>query len=501
MDTSPKRPPTNPPGFPIAISLLVLLAGAAMLLWGNATAFEGEMRVAVGSFGNVAVRPAVQVMAGAPRLAGPAMETMAGADLPLDQQSGGGDWIEPNRYYDAVPLPFAVSVVSAKELQPRTDHGRMDVSEGEAIAAYDSAVGTSIPLGSGTGKVVAVQPWSGIVTAAGNPPMAALAVAAREGETFRDFLLPAGSWVRVNDETGVFFAWVAGESDARLLLDKGQGEAPSARWGAVDRGETSWLRTFEPGSGLVLSDGTSITLLRRDAARAGDGERAPAIEVKIAGKMGVSRHRIPVNAIDPNVPIRYEDVSLMPVAVRVVSWEQNAALVQVSGYDMDPVERRLREGERLDMEPEGLLIRLDTALPHAVAVLPGSTSKLEAVVEFPERTVRLLEGRPAQVNGASLTFSAEMEPARIAYDLVLTEADGATQRRHLAPGEFLRLKGWLIRQKPSRATSTELADLAVTYVPAQYAKWGGDACLAFTLGTWGLLIVRRFRRLSDVKAR
>lgn len=478
---------------PLAISLSALLASVAMLLWGNATSFDGEMRIAVGSFESVAVRPATHPVATAPRLAAPAMETMPGADLPLNHLSSGGEWIEPNRYYDAVPLPFAVSITSAKEVQPRASSGRVDVREGENAAAYDSIEGTSIPVRSVTGKVVAVQPWSGLVAASGNPPMAALAIASRKGETSRDVLLPGGSWVRVDDVTGVFFAWVAAEADARSLLDEGQGEAPSARWGAVDRDETSWLRTFEPGSGLVLSDGTSITLLRREGARAAEGARAPSIEVEIAGESGASRHRISVNAIDPNVPVRYEDVSLMPVAIRVVSWEKNAALVQITGYGLEPVERRLGEGEQLALEAEGLSIRLDAALPGAIAVLPGSTTRLEAIVEFPERTVRLLEGRPAEFNGAHLTFTVEVEPARVVYDLALARADGTIQRYHLAPAESIRSGGWIIRQKPSRATSTELADLLVTYAPARYAKWAGDVCLAIALGTWCFLIVRRFR--------
>ncbi|MCC6697541.1 MAG: hypothetical protein IT365_18070 [Candidatus Hydrogenedentes bacterium] len=464
-----------------------------MLVWGSGATFEGEMRIAAGSFESVAIRPAAPPMNAAPRLAAPAMETMPGADLPLNHLSSGGEWIEPNRYYDAVPLPFAVSVVSARELRPRANSGRIAVREGENTAAYNSIAGTSIPVQAVTGKVVAVQPWSGLVAASGNPPMAALAIASRKGETSRDVLLPGGSWVRVDDRAGLFFAWVSSEADARSLLDEGQGEAPSARWGAVDRGETSWLRTFEPGSGLVLSDGTSITLLRREGARAAEGERAPFIEVEIAGKIGASRHRIPVNAIDPNVPVRYEDVSLMPVAIRVVSWEKNAALVQITGYGLEPVERRLGEGERLELEPEGLSIRLDATLPGAVAVLPGSTSRLEALVAFPGRTVRLLEGRPAEFNGARLTFTAEVEPARIVYELALTEADGTTQRHHLGAGESIRPRGWIIRQKPTRATSTELADLVVTYAPAQYAKWGGAVCLVIALGTWCFLIVRRFR--------
>lgn len=493
MGTLPIRPPMKS-ALPLAISLLLPVASVAILLWGNATSFDGEMRIAVGSFELVAIRPAARPMATAPRLAAPAMETMSGADLPLNHLSSSGEWIEPNRYYDAVPLPFAVSVVSARELRPRANSGRIDVREGESKSAYGSVAGTSISVQSVTGKIVAVQPWSGLVAAPGNPPMAALAIASREGGTPRDVLLPGGSWVRVDDVVGVFFAWVSAEADARSLLDEGQGEAPSARWGAVDHGETSWLRTFAPGGGLVLSDGTSITLLRREGTRAAEGARAPSIEVEIAGKGGTSRHRILVNAIDPKVPVRYEDVSLMPVAIRVVSWEKNAALVQVTGYGMEPVERRLGEGECLALETEGLSIRLDAALAGAVAVLPGSTTRLEAIVEFPERTVRLLEGRPAEVNGATLTFTAEVEPARIEYDLALTEVDGATQRHHLAPGESIRSGSWIISQRPTRATSTELADFAVGYLPAVYAQRTGAAGLVLTLGAWGLVLTRRLRR-------
>ena len=476
------------------LGFLTVLLGTATLLWGNSASFEGEMRVAVHSYGNIAIRPSTRSVAEEPVADSSGMVALPGADLPLDSEAGARSWIDPNSYYDVISLPFAVTVDYAKELQSRAILGRIEVQDGGTAATYVAENGSSISAGSISATVLAIQPWSGLVPVSGNPPMVAFAVTSESNAAPRDFLLPAGAWSRVDDETGVYFAWVTTESDAHLLLEEGRDEAPSARWGAIDGGDSSWLRTFEPGSGLVLSDGTSITLIQREGARPEEGRLAPCIEVEIAGKDGASRRQIPANTVLPDVPVRYEDVSLLPRTLRLVSWEKNAALIQVSRHDAEPLVRKLGEGEQVELDPGGLSIRLDAALPEAVAVLPGSTALLEATVAFPGRTLRLVEDRPVTLNGAALTFSVEAEPARVTYDLTLTEADGSTQTLSLGPDDSFRSGTWLVRQKPSRATSAELAGLAVVYAPAIYATRAGIACITLAFGILAFSLARRVLR-------
>ncbi len=442
--------------------LFLIGIGLVAMVTGWRTAFVGEMHVALNTAERIAVRPTSVRPGVEPQGTDTRLYGVLGKNIPFNYPRNARDWIDPNILYDVAILPFAVALGDGVEMMPRHVRGVLKVSQEDQEETYEAVTGTEVTIGEETYVIQRVVPWGGLGPAPGNPPMIALALWRDSGELLDDLFIPSGAWVRYDESTAIHFEWVNTLDAARVMAAQEIAPDAIARWGVNDGERMDWLTSFEPGSGLAIQDGAAVTLVRRDPEHVFDSGVAPAIEVELAGGGTTRRRWLRVNEVIPDFPVRYEDLSRMPTVVHVFAWESKKAYLCVKRYRSTVGESVVAVGERWACNDPKLIVRIDDALPAAVAVHSDESALFETILQRDGHLLRVPEHRPLSVSTATLEFSAKVTPASVRYTLALHRKGGtAPFMAVLGPAGRVLVGGWELRQRATRGTSAESANITV----------------------------------------
>ncbi len=471
-----------------ALAVMCVAAGTSGLVYTWHQTFTGDIRIQTETAEAVAI--ALPSEAQAPWKA--RVERMLGKHIPFAAPSNASGWIDENQYYDVAALPFAIAITKGKTITPHALQGTLSIKTPAGVQRVNAAPGTGFRIGAQRFTIENVRPWRGLVAAPGNPPMAALTVAVGGTELPTDsVVVPNGAWVRLADRTALHFAWVDSPGAAEQSLSDSTAKGDLARWGVAEGDTTEWLSSFQPGSGLAMEDGSSVTLIRRNDNHPGVDGPTSAIEVAI-DRHGISEHRwIALNEVPQDCPVRFEDLTRLPLILHVAAWEPGKAQVRLSRNGEWIADAHLAKGETWSSPDSSLTVRLDEVLPSATAIGPDESTLYEVVAHSPDRQLRVPEHGAVTCDGATIRFEPAVTPSKVRFSIAVYEPGGKPPVTvTLDPDDELQIAGWDITQHPTRLTSDKSA---VLQLRRAVPHWEPVAAFA-TIGMGMILLVTAFRR-------
>ena len=247
----------------LRLALLLLVLGVAMLCGEALLAalnppFHGALHVAVGGHESVVVRPSD----------GNSGVSIAAESIPFDDPAIGAKAVDASLRYDVRRLPFAIEFSRLRVVVPSSTENFLNVLlPGQPTPTRTPvSVGDSVTLPVGQVTISSIRPWVGLMRHPAGAPMANVAVCGADGRWIENLLLGNGSWIRLGSNLALHMVWSPSDEAARAAIATSEtaSQTESARWGAVDGGGVNWLDSMAPGSGLALSDGTTVTLMQLD---------------------------------------------------------------------------------------------------------------------------------------------------------------------------------------------------------------------------------------------
>ncbi|MFA6242429.1 MAG: hypothetical protein WC655_15950 [Candidatus Hydrogenedentales bacterium] len=376
--------------------------------------------------------------------------------------------------YDVAELPFRVGLTKATLVEQPEVKGRLSVTYRNFLRDYDAEPGTKIRVGQVEGEILEIRPWAGLVVAPGGPAMARLSWSDPAGEWKSGIVLSDDTWQALDAQTAVYFAWRSSAAEAVASAQAGETQLPQARWGVVDGQEVSWIGSLLPGSGLELSDGTTVTLLEAPEEQAGS---ATSIQVEIVHDGKTERRAVSADEADPL--IRFEDPASHPRLFVVYGWADNRAEARYLERGLPHTTAALDGGFDWRPAPNGPALRLDQVMQAAAYAEPGMSSSYEAVVRVAERTLSVREKERYYLGEACVEFEADVTPPVHDYALTIIR-EGFREAVAVRSGEILSRNGWKLVLPKSRYDTQKDVKIEVSDERAMYLLYGGLAL--FTIG-------------------
>jgi hypothetical protein len=472
----------------IFVAMLSIVVGMSILAYNSLFAFRGEIRIRTDSAEALAIAPQSESRVSWLNR----VQRLPGREIPFADPPNAVGWIDANQYYDVVALPFAIAVVGGNETVSRDVGGTLSIQGPGGEQRVDATLGRRFSVGVRTLEILRVRPWRGLVPAPGNPAMAAIGLAVDGGDLPLDSVfVPDGAWLRLDARTALHFQWVSSVEAAEEAESLGLVRNDAARWGVLQEGKSEWLSTFQPGSGLIMTDGTSITLIQRDDNHPGPLGPTSAIEVEVQRDEIVERHWLGVNEELPEYPIRYENLTMMPRILHAVAWEPGRISVSVVEQGVRKASSKIEKGQTWTVPQGDLKLRLDEVLPAATAIDPESSSFFEVVLQDAERQIRVAEHMEVQLDTVALRLKPEIEPATVEFTLAIYQPDlDEPKTIRLGPSDAVVVANWELRQHPTRLTSRDSAVLQVRKLPSK----GADVTVAVAWITGVIALVLGIRR-------
>jgi hypothetical protein len=245
------------------------------------------------------------------------------------------------------------------------------------------------------------------------------------------------------------FAWFATQTEAWKDSSAGLSTVQAARWGIVDGNAVNWFQSFTPGAGAQRADGATVTLLRRDAKHPFHSGPWPSIEVQIAKGGQDQALWVPVNDLDPEALVRFEDFAALETVLRLNAFQDGGAVVSLHYRGKSCGVKVLTAGQTWNPEGAPYEIRLDRVLEKAVVVMPKDSTLYQAILRDAAGELQLRQGEAVRSNDLLLQF-IRIEPEwRLRYDLTVVEDGSANEQSFsLSPGETVRQGDWRFSQAP-----------------------------------------------------
>ncbi len=401
--------------------------------------------------------------------------------------------LEEGRLYDVVRLPFLVALENyAIEEQP-SPLRFLETRGPEGAGHMPISQGDRVELNGRSGEVTAIQRWSGLIRDPRGQTMASISLR-EQGTSWSDrIFLTEGAWSTMEPDTGLYLEWKANEEAAAEQAQSPLPDLDDARWGAVEGAVVHWFGSFLPGSGVMLSDGSIVTLLAYEEQH-GEHE-APAILVEVEQGDEHTREWYYANDYSHGDAVRFEYPGKLPRAIALYPWRQGAA--QAAAYRQGDVvdSQRLEEGGVWRVDEFDLELRLDQVLEDAVPVHQRESPFSEAIIELGDETLHLREGEAVRMDDLLLEFSTQTPPPVMRYALrIITPEDGADITAELRAGEEVRVGSWIIRQGVVDPLALDKALLEVEYAPDPTPLWIGGGLVAAGLTPFLGLAVGSWKR-------
>ena len=301
-------------------------------------------------------------------------------------------------------------------------------------------------------EVASIRNWSGLLRMPQGRPMANVALERGEEEPAEGLILSADAWTPAGDDMVLLLRWFESEQVAREALGSGLKDLRAARWGVVEGDSVHWFESFAPGSGVDLSDGASVTLLRAGARFVESVGRLPALLVCIERDGERDERWVLVNRGAEGDLVLFEDLARREWVVLLAAWRDGLALVRAVHNGQPEAIQVIDEGRACALGAAGRALRLDQVMGTAAVVFPGDSTAFEAVLDAPDRTLRVREGEAVRYGDTRLTFDRDERPAVVRY--TFSRAAPGPERPFafsLDAGQSVHYEGWrcLLYTSPS----------------------------------------------------
>jgi hypothetical protein len=400
-------------------------------------------------------------------------------DLLLFDTPRSAQGLRSDRLYDGLILPFTLRLEAVDVVEEHAPRQVLYLEGPDGKRQEVIAPGARLSLGEASLEVESIGPWEGLVRDPRGQAMAAFELPATSATSGRLVFMESGQITILRPDLAVCFLWHGSESEARQALVPSLADVPGARWGVRDGQAIQWFENFIPGSGLVLSDGTPVTL--KSAAR-GEGR----ITVQIQRSAGRELKEVSANAASPDGLVLYEDPAGTGQVLYLHAWREGAALG-----------RLLRRGEGakdIDVQcgtASEAPVLLKQVMGQALAVPEGSVRA--ARVRLGENTVVLREGLAETVGEYRLRYQMEPVPPEARYRIAVLDPEGRVQGEHRIEGaEVFREGAWVFTLSPENPFAPRGVALTAERRPSGLEQTIGLGL--FVLGSFGLVLARFGRR-------
>ena len=455
--------------------LASLYLGALIIIAGGAfhylQRFSGSVFLLPGAAESLAFSP----VGGAFR-PGVAQRAVA-PDLLLFDNPRSARALRADQLYDGLVLPFSLRLDRVEIVR---EHPPKDILfiEGTGEPRREVIVpGQRIDLGGEPLEILGVGPWEGLMRDPRGAPMATVELAGASNTSVRRpvVFLESGGTSIVRPDLALCFLWHGSEEEARQAFVSSLDDVRGVRWGVREDKAIQWFENVVPGSGLVLRDGTQVTVgeVNRDEGR---------ITLEIQRSVGRERRPLLANAATPEDQFIYEDPAATGHVFFLHAWRENQAigrLLQRGGA--------IQEFEMTGDGPTDAPVVLKQVMAQAIAV-PGDTVRA-ARVRHGERTTALREGSGETLGDFRLRYQMEPVPPEARYHLSAIDARGTVLQTFALEGaREVRVDAWVLALSAENPFAPQGVALTAVRRPGGWSQTIGIAL--FVLGSFGLVIAR-----------
>lgn len=382
--------------------------------------------------------------------------------------------------YDGFLLPGALRLDEVEVLQEHPPWDVLYLAGVDGERKVTVAPGDTVTLDGASLQVESIGPWSGLIRDPRGGPMVLLRVTG-SGAPERMIFAEPGNLYRGGDGVAVAFAWFPNEAEARAAIPTSLDGIPGARWGVREGTAVQWMENFTPGSGIVLRDGTQVSVLAL--------ERAAGLLTLRVVEGGKARREVVRANESHEGPRLFEDPAAAGCVVFIHGWREDLVLVTTLRRD-GPLETTLaKPGETIALPCGEQTLRVEQVLGQAIAA-PGGEVRA-ARVRSSEQDYTLREGAAERIGNARARYQAEVVPPDARYHLSLLGENGAVETSFALEGDqSFRMGSWVYSVARENPFAPQGVAIRAERRPGGPAHWAG--VVLFVCGSVGL-VVARFR--------
>jgi hypothetical protein len=468
----------------LALIYLVALFGGGGWLYARMQRFEGETYLREGRPERLVARPS-----GGGFALSAAYRNLPAEVLPWADTAGARRHFGTEGLVDAAELPGPLVLERLEILEVLPPREVLVVSAAGLRDMLPVEPGAVLPGDGPALRMVGLRPWSGLVRDPRGRPMAALRLRdAGAGDWSEVLLVAAGTWTQGGGRFALRFRWHGGEAAARHALESAGPAGASARWGVRDGKAMHWIEGLAPGSGVGLSDGSEVTLVRQAAAPPGAPQAGPALLLAHVREGKAEPHWVTLEP-DPEGIYRYEDPARAAFLVEVAAWREDQCLVAAwhAGAPLGIYALAMGEAWAPDGAPLALLPvqALSAAIPVPVADPPVMALHLESDTG----PLVLREGELITRGDLRLRYRRVPVPPRVRAHLRYRPVDGGDPVAFsLDAGGEQRLGDWIVSLDPTHLDPHPSAVLHARRTLGAPSRLAGAGL--FVVAAFGLVLAR-----------
>ncbi len=383
--------------------------------------------------------------------------------------------LRSDQLYDGLILPFALRLEKVEIVREYPPWDVLRIEEPRKTSRQSIKVGEQIDLGGESLEILEVGPWAGLVRDPRGAPMAAIELPGDSPSEPRVVFLESSATTIVRPDLALCFQWHGSEAEARQAFVASLDAIPGARWGVREDNAIQWFENLVPGSGMVLRDGTQISIGRVERSEG-------RITLEIQRSVGRELMTVRANAAGAEDKYIYEDPAATGRILYLHAWRENRAVGRLLQRGA-PVQ----EFEMTADTSSGAPVTLKQVMAQALAV-PGDTVRA-ARVRLGEETVVLREGSSETLGDFRMLYQIEAVPPDARYRISALDPQGAVQQEISLEGdEAVRIGAWVLSLSRENPFAPHGVALTAERRPG---GWGQTIGLSlFVLGSFGLVIAR-----------
>ncbi|GMW00103.1 MAG: hypothetical protein AMXMBFR84_12410 [Candidatus Hydrogenedentota bacterium] len=424
-----------------------------------------------------------------------AQTAVAGTDVVHQLPESMGDRFLASKHYDLAMLPNPITLKSIEVIDAGVLADGLIVSNLDGIKRVRIDDEETFQLDGREWNFVGVSPWGGLIADERGSPMAALALRANDAEPWQEpVLLGNAVWLTVPPDTALYFDWFDDRATAEIAQQNELTGIHSARWGVREGENIHWFSSFEPGGGVVLNDGTAVTLLQYEEAFSFPDGIAPAIQVETLRQDEKTRDWIQANSSSEENIVLFEDTALSGRVWIVYAWADDTGWAALYEDGTQIAARGIGRGDVFQPEDGGPALRVDHLLATGVPVLPQSVEVRGLRIRRDGQELWLPEGNPT-VLGESTVIYRRFRIGRV-VDCELGISGDSPLKKTLSHDGTLDLGPWRLHL----SSEPPLEDDRVTIVGRYHGQAAAAAMIQLALiglsGLTALLSAISYFRLS-----
>lgn len=472
----------------LAFLYLGLLFLGAGFLYQRMQRFEGSLVVKAGEVESIVIRPSQDGFSFTP------MQRKLPPDvIPFDQPATARR-LDARAHFDIAKLPFRVRLDAVEVIEEPPPKNILEVMDAGAKQTHDLNPGLDLDLAGQTVVLREISPWSGLIRNPSGRPMAAISIRRPESPWTSQIFLESAAWRYIEPDIALRLRWFRSEAEARGAIPESPPGIEEARWGIAGDGRIHWFRSFAPGTGIALDDGTEFTLLAYNATHNSGNGPWPAILIERRKNDDIEHLWCEANKSEAVSDLRFEFPGICQTMVMLDTWRDGAVVMTL-------FENGSRAGaqfveEQAAWQPEGFSyeVRLDQVISTALPVSPEDGPVLAARFDTPKGPLNLREGEVQTWENLRLRYRRAPAPPRVNYRLAALYGGGKAPRDViLRPDGVWRAGDWRFTQTHDNPDAAQTAVLKATRSLGDNPKRIGAAL--FIAGSFGMVWMRFRRRL------